>query len=390
MSKAILVENEDPINFSVEYQTASDETEKAFLASQWNKFNQFDPALGKTYKIWCRLTSPNTQITIDHLVPLNSIAGRYRIETFVPNKHSNTKKAMFHITTGFHEQGDTIYEEKSLVLVDMTELHNVWQPLGEYYLDPKSFRNSGKVRQFSLSLENPPAEASFGPVRWVPLFTLPGDGPTFDSPVGTKPERNAPFPTGRVAFGKYPIWAGFWFDVNPYLSWYEYGYHTGADLNLPGASGADMGKDIYASGDGIVTYAGAAGTWGNIVVIEHANGRVTLPNGNTSRQKVYTRYGHVDLASDVKTGREVERGQLIAYIGLARGATAGWHLHFDICFTDLLHTRPAHWPNIDTIQRLRWSSADPDSNSYKSAQAAIMREVINNYLDPLRFIQDNH
>jgi murein DD-endopeptidase MepM/ murein hydrolase activator NlpD len=183
---------------------------------------------------------------------------------------------------------------------------------------------------------------------------------------------------------------GAWFDANPFLNWYTYGYHTGADLNLPGSSAADKGKEIYSIGDGVVTYAGRAGTWGNIIVIEHQNALVTLPNGQRRRQVVYSRYGHVDDHILVKKGQSLKRGQNIGYIGLAANAVAGWHLHFDICYTDLLLRRPAHWPNMDTIRALRWSNRDPESRGYRSAQSAVLREVINNYLDPLRFIMENH
>jgi murein DD-endopeptidase MepM/ murein hydrolase activator NlpD len=252
------------------------------------------------------------------------------------------------------------------------------------------WENVGRVRQFSVSLEDPPVEMSFGPVRWIPLFDQPGRKNQFDSPVGSKPERNTSFPTGRVAFRKYPVWAGQWFDANPFLTWYTYGFHTGADLNLPGSSSADKGKEIYSCSEGVVTYAGKAGTWGNIIVIEHSSALVTLPDGRRQRQRVYTRYGHVDDKLEVKKGREVDRGQLIGYIGLAAGATAGWHLHFDVCYSDMLKNRPAHWPDMDIIIRLRTTSIDRESRAYTSAQLALKKDVMNHYVDPLRFIADNH
>jgi len=372
MAQPIYVLNEDLKYFIVNYHTLGDLGKKVHLESQWKKISRYDPALGHNHSVWCRLTAPMMSVTVDHLLPPKSPAGRYRIETFIPAKNSNSRKAMFTITHNILQVNGQAREENDLVVVDMLDTNDVWHTLGEYYLDSDISPIIGRVRQYDLSLEDPPAEVSFGPVRWVPLFTVPGNKNRFDSPVGTIAERNSAFPAGRAMFGKYPVWVGTWFDANPFLSWYIYGYHTGADLNLPGSSGADAGKEIYSVSDGRVTFAGKAGSWGNIIVIVHPEALVNLPDGRIQRQKVFSRYGHVDDRIQVRNGMNVKRGQLIGYIGLATGASAGWHLHFDICYSDILGIRPSHWPNKN------------------ATQSAIMREVVVNYVDPFRFIIDNH
>jgi murein DD-endopeptidase MepM/ murein hydrolase activator NlpD len=265
----------------------------------------------------------------------------------------------------------------------MLELLDVWQPLGEFYLDPSQHPHIGRVRQFDLSREEPPREISFGPVRWVPLLVPPGQGLRYDSPVGTEEERRAPFPTGRYIFGKYPIWTGDWFDANPFLTWYTYGIHTGADLNLPGVSAADQGKPIYAVADGLMTYAGKAGSWGNIIVIEHPEAVVSRPDGEVARQPAFSRYGHVDDQILARAGEMVTRGQHIGYIGLAWGAKSGWHLHFDVSYSDIFKSRPAFWPDI-TGMRTR------PSDDYSRIRASIQREVLRHFVAPLKFIQENH
>lgn len=390
MSQPIYVLNDDKKYFIVNYHTSEDTTRRSYLENQWRRFNRYDPALQETYKIWCRQTNPQMEVTVDRFLPANSLAGRYRIEIFIPAKYSNTRKAIFTITNNIHSENGQNQEENSMVLVDMLDLKDVWHPLGEFYLDPKLDTSIGRVRQYDLSLEDPPVEASYGPVRWVPLFSTPGKKIRYDSPVGTSAERNGPFPSGRVIFGRYPLWAGNWFDVNPFLNWYTYGYHTGADLNLPGSSQADAGKEIYTIADGEVIFAGRAGSWGNIIVIEHESALVTLPDGRTRRQLVYSRYGHVDDRILVRTGQAVKRGTQIGFIGLAANAVAGWHLHFDICYTDLLKKRPSHWPNMNTIQALRMYNHENDSRAVTSSQLGIMKEVLNNYVDPFRFLSDNH
>lgn len=389
MAEPIYVVNEDPLFFSVHYHDHGDPVKRSALQTGWQIFERSDPATRQNYKIWVRPSNEVVEVTVDRLLPPGTPAGYYRIETFVPARHANTRKAVFTIVTDADppaEGRERLTEQ--LVILDMLDANDVWCSLGEYYLDQGKHPLIGRVRQVDLSREDPPREIAYGPVRWVPLAFAPGDGPTFDSPVGTPEERSGPFPTGRLLFGKYPAWAGDWFDVNPFLSWYIYGYHTGADLNLPGASGADKGKPIYAISDGVVTYAGRAGTWGYIIVIEHPDALVTYPDGHTERQKVYSRYGHVESHMLVSTGQTVRRGDLLGFIGLAAGATAGWHLHFDICYTDMLKNRPSHWPNLDGVRG--GNGVSRYSDSYQRAQAAIMRQVLAHYVDPLKFIRDNH
>ena len=91
----------------------------------------------------------------------------------------------------------------------------------------------------------------------------------------------------------------------------------------------------------------------------------------------------------VKTGDVVARGENIGFIGLAWGMTSGWHLHFDVSYSDVLKTRPGHWPDLTTIRNIR-AAEYRGSRKYKAAKAAIMRDVVKHYVDPLPFILDNH
>jgi len=390
MAETIVVVSGDQTYFTVNYYDDNDPVKRTDLENKWKIFNRYDPALRQTYEIWCRPTNPNLEVEVDHLMPQNVFPGKYRVEIFVPAVHAETRQAIFNVTHSVSYVNGGEKEETTMAVVDMSEINDVWHPLGEFFLDPSIHPSIGKVRQYDLSREDPSVMATYGPVRWVPLFSTSGKRNRFDSPVGTKDERNGVFPTGRVAYGRYPIWAGQWFDFNPFLTWYIYGYHTGADLNLPGTSGADQGKEIYSIAEGIVTYAGRAGSWGNIIVVKHPAAKVALPEGKFQNLPVYSRYGHVDDQIQVRVGQEIKRGQLVGFIGLPANQISGWHLHFDICYTDLLKRRPAHWPNMDTINSLRYAGDRRDTRAYKSSQAAIMREVLNNYIDPLLFIRENH
>jgi murein DD-endopeptidase MepM/ murein hydrolase activator NlpD len=380
--------NDDPALFAIIYLDQGDTARRAALQAQWLTFNRLDPATQQTYKIWSRPTNHELEVVVDHCLPPGMPSGRYRVETFVPGIHATTQRAIFSIVTGAHPSAPNRPNlDEQIAIVDMHDIYDVWTPLGEYSLEPAQEPQIGRVRQYDISREDPPTEISFGPVRWVPLDVLPADGRRFDSPVGTPEERNLPFPTGRVLWGRYPVWCGDWFDANPFLSWYTYGAHTGADLNLPGVSAADKGKPIYSIGDGKVTYAGKAGTWGNIIVIEHADALVTYPDGHAARQMVYSRYGHVDPNILVRAGEAVTRGQNIGFIGLALYAVSGWHLHFDVSFTDILRKSPAWWPNLDAVNSIG-GARNPEA--LDRAKRSVIRQVVSHFIDPLRFIQDNH
>ncbi|MEW5871754.1 MAG: M23 family metallopeptidase [Chloroflexota bacterium] len=385
MTDVVYVLNDDLQHFAIYYFDYGDPLKRTALQEEWLTFTRVDPLSQQPYNIWARPSNDTMDVAVDHSLPPSTPAGRYRIETFIPGKHATTRKAIFTICHKVHNSYQLEQHlDEILVIVDMHDLYDVWHPLGEFDLDPAQHPLIGRVRQYDLTREDPPTEISFGPVRWVPVTALPGDSPRFDSPVGTPEEREAAFPTGMARYSKYPVWAGEWFDVNPFLNWYSYGYHTGADLNLPGISSADQGKPVYAIGDGLVTYAGRAGSWGYIIVIQHPQALVTLPGGETSRQIVYSRYGHVDPDILARAGQAVERGQHIGYIGLAAGAKSGWHLHFDISYTDILKRMPAHWPDLSALRSGR------GGNQSDKIRSSILRQVVSNYVDPLRFIQTNH
>ena len=387
MAKPVYVFNDDANLFLIDYEDNGDPNRRNSLEQRWKYFKRFDPATHKTIKLYVRPSTPEIAVKVNHLMPPGQKKRQYRIETFIPGIHATTKMAIFLITYDIEIAEDgTRHPKQALSLINMSELFDVWYTLGIFELDPAKDPQIGEVTQFDFTYEEPSTEISFGPIRWVPILPLAANARRFDSPVGTPEQRNGPFPTGRVIFGRYPIWAGRWFDANPFLNWYTYGHHTGADLNLPGSSGADKGKPIYSIADGRVTYAGKAGSWGNIIVIEHPQAFVTYHDGSTGKQRVYSRYGHVDDNILVRTGQTVSRGDNIGFIGLPLGAVSGWHLHFDVSYTDILKKRPAYWPNLDAYHSLRGGNP----NALEAVKNANKREVLKHFVDPLKFIQDNH
>ena len=389
MADPIVVLPGDTNQFTVEYSDGGDSARRAELESQWLKFNRTDPATRQVYNIWYRKTSPQTLVSADYRLPASTPAGRYRIETYIPGNHATTSSAVFAVAANFRQENGEDLHDNPLAVVNMNDLFDVWISLGEFELNPGVYPSSGRVRQFDTTREAPAKEISFGPVRWVPLSASAPGSLVYDAPVGTLSQRQAALAHGRV-FGKYPAWVGEWYDANPYLNMYDGGCHSGADLSLPVLGQELRGKPVYAAADGVVSHAGMQREWGGIVVLEHPDGLVSLPSGRSQRQRIFTRYGHLDERLQVQDGQPVQRGEVLGYIGLAPGSVAGWHLHFDVSYSDILGKLPGYWPDLKPLQALRQAQIDPEARQYQAVQAALRRDVLGHFVDPLAFLKENH
>lgn len=98
-----------------------------------------------------------------------------------------------------------------------------------------------------------------------------------------------------------------------YCGYWGYYGHTGVDIT------ADIGTDIYAAADGVVTYAQPASVWpyGKNVIIDHGGG-------------YQTRYAHCSSVL-VEEGQQVSQGEVIALVGRTGNAT-GPHCHFEVIY----------------------------------------------------------
>ena len=88
------------------------------------------------------------------------------------------------------------------------------------------------------------------------------------------------------------------------------GFHYGVDY------AAKSGTPVYAAGDGVVTYVGGRGTYGNYVQIRHDH-------------TYSTAYAHLNGFAKIKKGQRIKKGTLIGYVG-STGISTGPHLHFEV------------------------------------------------------------
>jgi len=87
------------------------------------------------------------------------------------------------------------------------------------------------------------------------------------------------------------------------------GNHKGIDFH------ASVGDPVMAVADGVVSYAGVRGGYGNVVEVDHGNGYVT-------------RYAHNSRLT-VKAGDLVRAGEQVAKAG-STGRSTGAHVHFEV------------------------------------------------------------
>lgn len=103
------------------------------------------------------------------------------------------------------------------------------------------------------------------------------------------------------------ITSQFGMRVHPVTGIYK--LHTGTDIRAP------IGANFIAANDGVVVKAGWNNAYGNMVMIDHGGGVMTL-------------YAH-GSAICVETGQVVQRGDIILKVG-STGYSTGPHAHFEV------------------------------------------------------------
>lgn len=142
--------------------------------------------------------------------------------------------------------------------------------------------------------------------------------------------------------GSFEIFSRFEGRLNPVTGKAE--HHSGTDFAVPD------GTPFYACAGGTVQYIGAAGGYGQWIVIDHPD----------SEGGGCTEYGHMwdAFATGLKKGQQIVAGQLIGYVG-SNGQSTGPHLHLTVWERGYGGTRvdPETWlsgcpyPNSPTVPK---------------------------------------
>jgi len=103
------------------------------------------------------------------------------------------------------------------------------------------------------------------------------------------------------------VTSGFGYRQSPFTGKKE--FHKGMDI------ANRKGTEILAPADGVVSFVGPQGFYGELIVIDHGHG-------------ITTRYAHLDRVF-FKRGDRVVRGKTIALMGNT-GRSTGPHLHYEI------------------------------------------------------------
>jgi len=144
-----------------------------------------------------------------------------------------------------------------------------------------------------------------------------------------------PFVTSHYGYRIHPIRGGM-------------ARHWGIDIGLP------TGTEILATQDATVTFAGNAGGYGLLVVLDNGAGLVT-------------RYAHCS-ALLVSAGQTVEMGDVIALVG-STGDSTGPHLHYEI-IRHGQHLNPLFFAL--TNHHLAWSGGGIAGSAMTPAQFAAL------------------
>lgn len=132
--------------------------------------------------------------------------------------------------------------------------------------------------------------------------------------------------------------------------------HSGIDYAAP------TGTRVRTTSDGVVTFTGRKGGYGNLVIVQHAG-------------KYSTYYAHLSrFAEGIRKGARVAQGEYIGYVGQT-GMATGPHLHYEFHIAGVQHdplrvVMPEAVPITRELRRAFEAQARPLAH-----QMALMRRV---------------
>ncbi len=131
--------------------------------------------------------------------------------------------------------------------------------------------------------------------------------------------------------------------------------HKGVDY------AASTGTKVKVTADGIVSFVGRQGGYGNVVIVNH-QGRYTTVYGHLSR-----------FAAGLRRGQRVAQGEIIGHVGMT-GLASGPHLHYEF--------------KINGQQRDPLRVALPDAAPIVKLQMAAFKEATSGLIARLGLLHD--
>jgi len=117
--------------------------------------------------------------------------------------------------------------------------------------------------------------------------------------------------------------------------------HKGVDYASP------IGTKIRATSDGVVTFVGKQGGYGNVVMLNHQGHFQTV-------------YGHMSrFGTGIHKGQRISQGEVLGYVGMS-GLASGPHLHYEF--------------KVDGVQRDPLKVALPDGKPISEVQKTVFVE----------------
>ena len=137
-----------------------------------------------------------------------------------------------------------------------------------------------------------------------------GEQPQLDggaAAAAVRSDRLQPVPIASLGRLKPATTSGFGNRRDPFTG--RLSFHEGLDIVAP------TGKEVHATGDGIVTKAGMESGYGRVVYVSHGFGVTSV-------------FGHLS-GFKVEQGQKVKRGDLLGLVGSTGRATSS-HLHYEV------------------------------------------------------------
>lgn len=233
-------------------------------------------------------------------------------------------------TNELRTKGEQYQKERVRVLARLNELESVVNQNEQFAskLETIVGLNQGKQAQAEGHRKSPFQLAAIDP------STLPGENAIFDETalktfnlktIDLTEEAKEVGQRLKEVYKANPDASYFWTSIPtvwPLRGWVtsDFGWrrspisggrqlHEGMDIASP------YGTPVFASGDGVVTFAGRHGGLGNNIIVDHGYGLATV-------------YGHNSQIL-VKEGDQVKRGTVIARVG-STGRSTGPHLHYEV------------------------------------------------------------